>query len=57
MDTPSERKRESGPGQSGKRTYEPPQILSQQVFETTALACGKLPGGGAPCSGGNRRTS
>ena len=32
-------------GQSGKRTYEPPEILSQEVFETTALACRKVTGG------------
>jgi hypothetical protein len=34
---------------SGKRTYEPPDILTQEVFETTALACGKLPGQGGRC--------
>lgn len=42
--------RETRPGQSGKRKYEPPQILSQEVFETTALACGKRPGGGPACN-------
>jgi hypothetical protein len=34
----------------GHRRYEPPQILSQEVFETTALACGKRPGMGAACA-------
>jgi hypothetical protein len=43
MDKREEPKREPRTGQSGKRTYEPPEILSQEVFETTALACGKLP--------------
>jgi hypothetical protein len=42
---------------SGKRKYSPPDITTQQVFETTALACGKLIGqGGAKC-GPNPRTS
>ena len=29
-----------------ERKYEPPDILSQEVFETTALACMKVAGGG-----------
>ena len=50
MEKHSERDREAGAGQSGKRKYEPPEILSQEVFETTALACGKKSGGqGAAC--------
>ncbi len=50
MEKHGERKRESGAGQSGKRKYEAPEILSQKVFETTALACGKLPAGGGKCN-------
>jgi hypothetical protein len=38
--------RGAGPG---KRPYEAPAIVSEQIFETTALACGKLPGQGAKC--------
>jgi hypothetical protein len=34
----------------GKRAYEPPEILSQEVFETTALACGKRPGQSKACN-------
>lgn len=49
MEKQSERDRESGVGQGGKRKYDPPEILSQEVFETTALACGKLPGGTGKC--------
>lgn len=30
--------------------YEPPVVRSESVFETTALACGKIPGGGAKCN-------
>lgn len=50
MDKHGDRKRESGAGQSGKRKYEPPEILSQKVFETTALACGKIDAQGAQCT-------
>jgi hypothetical protein len=42
--------RETRPGQTGKRPYEPPEILSQEVFETTALACGKRPGQSPACN-------
>jgi hypothetical protein len=33
----------------GKRPYEPPQIVSEAIFETTALACGKKSGQGGTC--------
>ena len=50
MEKHGDRKGDSGAGRSGKRKYEPPEIQSQEVFETTALACGKKQGGqGAPC--------
>ena len=42
---------------SGKRAYEPPDILTQEVFETTALACGKLPGQGGPKCAANPKAS
>lgn len=38
------------PGETGKRKYETPEILSQEVFETTALACGKRPGQSKACN-------
>jgi hypothetical protein len=38
--------------QSAKRPYEAPAIVSEQIFETTALACGKRMGQGGKC---NRR--
>jgi len=41
---------------NAKRKYDPPKIVSQQVFETTALACGKLPSQGGPCTA-NKKTS
>jgi len=39
--------REAGPG---KRPYEAPAIVSEQIFETTALACGKRPAEGGKCN-------
>jgi len=33
----------------GRRPYEPPRIRSETIFETTALACGKLTGQGGGC--------
>jgi hypothetical protein len=56
MTTPSEQRRDSRHGQNGKRKYEPPEIESQEVFETTALACGKLPAQGGACVA-NKKTS
>jgi len=57
MDKRSEHIRESDTGQSGKRKYEPPEILSQEVFETTALACGKIANQGGPCGAGMQKAS
>jgi len=57
MNEHGERVRGSDASQDSKRKYEPPQILSQAVFETTALACGKKPAQGGACSGGGQKTS
>ena len=46
MEKRDERNSNARADQSGKRKYEPPDILSQEVFETTALACMKVGGGG-----------
>jgi hypothetical protein len=35
----------------GKRPYEAPAIVSEQIFETTALACAKVMGVGSMCMG------
>jgi Coenzyme PQQ synthesis protein D (PqqD) len=50
MEKRDERHVEAGARQRGKRTYEPPEILSQEVFETTALACKKVSGTGGQCN-------
>jgi hypothetical protein len=57
MDTRSERTPQPPATRGSKRTYEPPEIRSQQVFETTALACAKTPGGGGACSFGMMKNS
>ena len=51
-----EQHREAGGRHQDKRKYDPPRIVSQQVFETTALACGKIPSQGGPCAA-NKKTS
>ncbi len=38
-------------GTSQRKPYVKPQCLSEKIFETTALACGKLPAGGGLCAG------
>ena len=43
--------------QTGKRKYSPPEIVTQEVFETTALACGKRVGQGGSKCGPNPRNS
>lgn len=37
-----------------KKKYQKPAIASEQIFETTALACGKRPGTGGACIGAPR---
>lgn len=33
-----------------KKPYEPPAIQTEEIFETTALACAKRPGQSAMCN-------
>ena len=44
MERRDERDVEPSRDRRAKRKYEPPDILSQEVFETTALACMKVTG-------------
>jgi hypothetical protein len=39
-----------------KRTYVKPQVVSEPIYETLALACGKLPGQGGVCNAAPRRS-
>ena len=50
MEKRSERGRDAQGDRGGKRKYEPPEILSQEIFETTALACGKMVSETAKCT-------
>ena len=36
--------------EQARRPYEPPAIVSEQIFETTALACAKRPAQGGKCN-------
>jgi hypothetical protein len=40
----------------GKKSYTKPSIVSEPIYETLALACGKLPGQGGVCNGAPRRS-
>ena len=39
-----------------KKPYVKPQFISEPIYETLALACGKLPGGGRSCRGAPHRS-
>jgi hypothetical protein len=39
-----------------KRPYVKPQCVSEPIYETLALACGKLPGQGGVCNAAPRRS-
>lgn len=38
------------PDKKRKKRYVKPACVSEQIFETTALACGKRPGRGGACT-------
>ena len=40
---------EHGKDGDRRKPYEPPRILSEDIFETTALACGKKPNQSGNC--------
>jgi hypothetical protein len=41
---------------AGKKAYVKPRCISEPIYETLALACGKLPGQGAVCHAAPRRS-
>jgi len=43
-------------GSGGKKPYRKPSVVSEPIYETLALACGKLPGQGGICNGSPRRS-
>jgi hypothetical protein len=40
----------------GKKPYEKPNVTSEPIYETLALACTKLPGQGGVCNASPRRS-
>lgn len=42
---------EPGPEVSEKKSYEKPGFRFEEVFVTSALTCGKMPGGHGLCQG------
>ena len=40
----------------GKKPYSKPTVVSEPIYETLALACGKHPGQGGVCTGAPRRS-
>ena len=57
MDNTPQHNREERPRKTERRPYVAPEILSQEIFETTALACGKKVGQGGPKCGPSPRLS
>jgi hypothetical protein len=47
---PDSERSEAAPGPARRRPYEPPRIVSEAIFETTALACGKMPAQSLMCA-------
>lgn len=39
-----------------KKPYAKPSVTSEPIYETLALACGKLPGQGGVCNAGPKRS-
>ena len=46
----------ANPGKRSKKPYQKPSVTSEPVYETLALACGKLPGQGGVCNAAPRRS-
>jgi hypothetical protein len=46
----------SPPAPGAKKPYSKPSVVSEPIYETLALACGKLPGQGGICNGAPRRS-
>ncbi len=43
-------------GKTGKKQYVKPRCASEPIYETLALACGKLAGQGGSCNAAPRRS-
>ncbi len=54
-DEPRKSNSSSGSGDT-KKPYTKPNVQSEPIYETLALACGKLPGQGGVCNAAPRRS-
>jgi len=48
--------KKSPPAPGEKKPYTKPSVASEPIYETLALACGKLPGQGGICNAAPRRS-
>ena len=54
---PEAKQNENQEGAGGpKKPYTKPACVSEEIFETSALACGKTPGSGGACIGAPHRS-
>lgn len=51
-----ERKESRKDENTKRKPYTKPGFVSEKIYETVALACGKLPGQGGFCNGAPRRS-
>jgi hypothetical protein len=56
MEKPGGQHQTKRPGQQAKKPYVKPQCLSEPIYETLALACGKIGGQSALCNAVPRRS-
>jgi len=56
MERTKKNARADGKHAKKKRAYVKPQCVSEPIYETLALACGKLPGQGGVCNAAPRRS-
>jgi hypothetical protein len=52
----AEDNKNSPPSLGPKKPYTKPSVVSEPIYETLALACGKLPGQGGICNAAPRRS-
>lgn len=46
----------SAPSSDKRKPYVKPEIVSEPIYETMALACGKVPGQSSVCNAAPRRS-
>ena len=51
---PDSAEQKNRPPKKARKPYVKPAVSSEEIFETTALACGKQPGRGGACAAAPR---